>query len=154
MQVRVACKKNAWYLPLALFFYKTYFMINHAKSSRGPSPLWSPYLPASNLPPPLYLYFNPPWCTCLLACGWSAAGTKTNSLPPLTLADPGIEYTCLSDFRKRLKLPRLFCGLRPRYERGRKRIEGGHTGGGDHSAKKSPGQASGPPNLWLLFLTP
>lgn len=108
-------------------------MINHdAESSRGPSPLWSPYLPASTLPPSSLLIFQPT-LMYLFTCLWVVRLVlKQIPFPPPTLADP--EYTSLSDFRKRLKLPGCFAV----YILGMKEVEKvrGHMGGGDHSAKK------------------
>lgn len=105
IQVRVTCKKECLVFAFSSVLLQEIFWINHdAKSLRGPSPLWSPYLPASNLPLPSTYISTHLDVPVYLSVG-GPAGTKTNSLPP-TLADPG--HTCLSDFRNRLKLTACF----------------------------------------------
>lgn len=79
-------------------------------------------------------------------------GTKTN---PLTLmqADPSL-YLFIR-FQEQAKSDRQFCSFCPMYERGRISWRVATWEERIIQEKKVPySQASGPPNLWLLFLTP
>lgn len=141
------------FVPLQDIFYdKPQWRQVIERSQSLLTPPHTPHLMASNLPfPPTHISTHLDVPVYVSVGG--LAGTKTT---PPTLADPDIEYPFIR-FQETAKAAQLVLQFMSSVWKKQKRIKGGTLGGGDHSEKKkkkSPGQASGPPNLWLLFLTP
>ena len=71
-------------------------------------------LPASLGPPPPHRLIFQPTLMYLFTSPWVVRLVLKQIPFPPVVADPSIEYTCLSDFRKRLKLPACLavCGMK------------------------------------------